>query len=132
MSAGAAANAGAQLATQLMEDECSIWTGETSSALNEETLEYEPVETYSYVGVCRVRFTESQAAGVDAAGQLMVEQRAVLSIPIQGSGSVAEGHIATITKSSHDSSLVGRRFKVDGFHHQTHATARRLPVKEIS
>lgn len=123
---------GRLLAADLMQDTCQIWTGETTSVLNEETLEYDIVPTYSYEGPCRLTFANAAVQDVDPGGQLLVSQRATLSLPISGSGTVAKNHIATILTSEHDASLAGKRFHVEGPHHQTQATARRFPVKEVS
>lgn len=123
---------GRLLAEDLMQDTCQVWTGETSDVLDEETLEYETVQTYSYEGICDLKFANAAVNDVDVGGQLMGSQRATIKLPVLTSGDVAEGHIVTILTSAHDPSLPGRRFRVEGFHHQTRATARRLPVKEIS
>lgn len=119
-------------AVSMMFDACSISTSETGTVLDEETLEYTDAPIVSYEGPCRVRFQNAESSELDVAGQLLTAQRATISLPIETSVDVEEGHIVTITAARFDASLVGRRFRVEGFHHQSLATARRLPVKEIS
>lgn len=118
-------------AESLMIDACTI-SGGTTSVFNEETFEYETVTAETYSGPCRLRFAATAVQDVEAAGQLLVVQRATLSLPIATSGAVLEGHVATITACVNDPALVGRKFRIEGGHHQTFATARRFPVEEIT
>lgn len=118
-------------AESMMVDACTI-AGGTTSVFNPDTFEYETVPVEVYSGPCRLRFAATAVQDVEAAGQLLVAQRATLSLPVATSGGVIEGHMVTITACVNDASLVGRTFQVEGGHHQTFATARRFPLKEIT
>lgn len=118
-------------AESLMIDLCRI-TGGTETVFDEDTFEYVTVEAVSYEGPCRLRFAATAVQTVEAAGQMLIAQRATLSVPVDTSGDVFEGHVVTITDCVNDPALVGRKFRVEGGHHQTFATARRFPLEEVS
>lgn len=118
-------------AESLMFDACTV-AGDSVPVFNETTLEYDTVEVESYSGPCRLRFGDTAVQDIEAAGQLLIGQRATLSLPVATSGGVLEGHVATITACVNDPALVGRKFRVEGGHHQTFATARRFPVEEVT
>lgn len=131
MSAQGAMLSGRSIAESMMVDSCTV-SGGSAPVFNEETLEYETVAEVTYEGPCRIRFANAAVQDVEAAGQLLIAQRATLSLPIATSGDVAEGHVVTITACQNDPALLGRTFRVEGGHHQTFATARRFPIVEVT
>jgi hypothetical protein len=123
--------AGRAIAESLMVDSCRIVSGSVST-LNEVTLLYEVVESVSYEGRCRLKFDNATVQEIDAAGQLLIGQRATLFLPVSGSAAVSKSHMVTVTSCVLDASLVGSRFRVEGPHHQSFATARRFPIEEVT
>lgn len=133
MSAASTISQGRRFNESLMVSECVIAPVGSEPVLNEETGEYEPVvgET-SYEGPCKIRFNSSVISDVDAQSQLLVEQSAILSLPVVGSEGVQVQHVAVITSNPMDTALEGKRFRITGDHTQTLATARRFPVELVS
>lgn len=131
MSAQGAMQAGRAIAEQQMIDACTI-SGGSESVFNEDTLEYETVEVIVYDGICELQFDNTAVRELDAAGQTLVEQGAILKLPVETSGDVREGHTATITDCRNDPALIGHKFQIEGGHYRTFATSRRFPVKEVS
>lgn len=88
--------------------------------------------TYSllYTGPCKVKGADS-ASGQDVAGAHLAVLSPEVHVPVDVVG-VEEGDVITITASRYDPELVGRVFRTDGPQHKSHATARRLPCKEIT
>ena len=103
-------------------------TGATTS--DPITYEETPVYETIYTGKCKVKFPDMQPAEVSVPGMVVVEQDAILSLPIEGSGGVRVDDIWTCTENVLDPSLVGVKLRIAGVHHQTSATARRFPVRE--
>ena len=70
----------------LMTSECVIGDEVPGTVLNEETGEYETeIVSPSYEGPCKIRFVSTVTSEVDAQSQLLVEQDAILSLPVDGS-----------------------------------------------
>lgn len=130
MSATSATYAGRAIAESLMIDACVVSGGE-ETVFNEETLEWETVESIVYEGICELKFGNTAVRELDAAGQILTEQSAILKLPVDTSGAVREGHTATITDCVNDPSMVGHKFQVEGGHYRTYATSRRFPIKEV-
>lgn len=123
---------GRVFAENLMVDACII-TRQTGEALNAETLENVPTSAQQYSGVCRLTMPASlNVRDAESASRVLLEQQALLALPISTSGSVRPNDLVTITASENDPTLVGRTFRIAGGHHQSHATARRFPVTEVS
>lgn len=114
-----------------MVDECII-NGEPVRVWNPEKLDYDLTPTVVYTGKCRVRLAGTQATQGEQAGQLFVEQGATLSLPFSEptSADVRKDHVVTITASESDPGLVGAKYTIEARLRQTHATARRFPIKE--
>lgn len=118
-------------AESMMVDACIIH-GDPVTVFNEETLENEETIPVIYEGRCKYRLSDAAIQPVEAVGQSLIVQRATLSLPIGSSRGIRKNHVATITASKNDPEMVGMRLLVkDSFRH-TNATARRLPVEEIS
>jgi hypothetical protein len=97
-----------------------------------ETDLYVDTPTTKYTGPCEVKSENVQAVDEDQQGQLLVVQSLTLKLPVGTSASVEPGDIAVLTSCQLDAQLVGKPLRVGAFHHQSYATARRLPVKEVT
>lgn len=127
-------------AESMMIDRCVVERETPGTVLNEETGQYEPTRVRVYPpaesldtdGPCRYKAANTAVRDVEAAGQLLIEQTATLSLPVATSLEVAEGDYVTFTASAFDPQMVGLEVRISGEHHQTFATARRFPVEEVS
>jgi hypothetical protein len=109
-----------------------VVTRVTGRTLNEDTGEYEDITVPVYSGPCKVRFESARVFRRDMESQLLAEQRPILFVPIDGTGSLTVDDVATITASPIDAALVGMRIRLDGQHAQTYATARRIPGEVLT
>lgn len=123
---------GRALAESLMVDTCTIahTTGETT---NDDTGVVTPTTAVFYTGACRIQQSQLGAdstpdAPADAAVRLVAFE---LQVPMSVVG-IRIHDVATITASSLDPDLVGRKFVVLGLAHKTHMTARRMQVQEVA
>jgi hypothetical protein len=82
-----------------------------------------------YEGKARIRFPQNPSAEVDAAGQLIVKQDGVLSLPAETAGVVPDMRVV-FDASTADPSLVGRVLRVKGFAVSGQTTATRFTVEE--
>lgn len=82
-----------------------------------------------YDGKARIRFPQNPNAEVDAAGQLVVKQDAILSIPAQTPGVLVDMR-AVIDASTADTALPGRVVRIKGFAASGQTTATRFTVEE--
>lgn len=85
-----------------------------------------------YEGACKVKFVSTVTSDTDAQSQFLTDQTAVLSLPVDGSEAVVIDDVAVITGNPMDAGLIGKRFRVSGFHGQTFATARRFQAELTS
>lgn len=118
-------------AESMMESGCRIGpqgVEGTDDDLNRTVTIADPV----YVGPCRVRFVSTVTSDEDAGTQDVAVQQALLSLPVAGSEGVRTGHMVEITANPHDGGLIGRVFRVTGYHGQTYATARRFPLELVT
>jgi hypothetical protein len=114
---------------RLMTSTCRVERSGGEPVFDDVTGEYVPSASVIYEGACKVRFISAVVGEVNSESQLLVEQDAILSLPIEGSELVKPDDVATITASRLDAALLGKKFRVKGGHAQTSATARRLPVE---
>lgn len=112
-----------------MTDACEVGTLSPGDVLNEETGEYEPVFTAVYTGACRFKASDTQVGEIDAGGQLLVEQDAVLKLPVLTSTAVRKDMQVRITASLTDPGLVGVTARIKGPFVSSYTTARRFPVE---
>lgn len=117
-----------------MVDSCTIVDVTTTGDPDPATSLPAETRTTIYAGKCEYRAADTQARSVDSGGRQLVQQGAVLKIPVEalGSAAVRVGHEATIRLSTNDPDAAPVVVKVTGTHHQTYATARRLPVEVTS
>jgi len=85
-----------------------------------------------YVGVCRVQQAAAPWAGPSTVGQAGIGLAALeIQLPVVGSEGVTLNDVVTVTACRHDTDLVGKKFTVQGAHHASEKTTRRLPLMEI-
>ncbi|TFD27519.1 DUF6093 family protein [Cryobacterium cryoconiti] len=138
MSATSALRRGRAAHEKLMIDRCVIESVTTSATLNEATGNYDTIRTRVYPplssldadGPCLLAFNDTVVQQVDAAGQILTQNTAILSLPVATSTEVAKDHIVTYTASVNDADLVGVQLRVEGPQHETFGTARKLRVEE--
>lgn len=112
-----------------MTDTCVIGVESPGDVLNEATGEYEPSFTAVYDGPCRFKAGTTAAGEIDAAGQLLVEQDAILKLPIATSLEVAKDMVVKITGSLMDPALPGTRARIKNPAVGSYLTARRFTVE---
>ena len=132
MTAETAVLQGRAAAESLMVDECTITGDPVTKTWDEETDTYVETPTTKYTGICELKSENVQAAVQGTQGQLLVVQSLVLKLPVDTSTNVEPGDVATLTACRFDAQLVGVPLRVGAFHHQSFATARRLPVTEVT
>jgi hypothetical protein len=88
-----------------------------------------PTYTTLYAGQCRVQQVTTEPTPADVGEDRKLLVRLIVQLPISVTGLQASDEI-TITAAAHDADLVGRVFLVNGLHHKTHATSRRVGVIE--
>lgn len=119
-------------AESLMVDTCRI-TGAGAPVWNDTDGVYAPGEpTTVYEGKCRLRKPSAAPRDVDSGEAGWAVDDFVLSLPVLGSETVANGHGVEILTSQNDPAAVGMLLEVTGGHWQSQSTARRLPCKVVS
>jgi hypothetical protein len=98
----------------------------------EETSSYDEVAALVWSGKCRLKLQDVQTREVDAQGQALIVQSAVVSFPVAADTVFPKDYTVTLTASEMDPALVGKTVRITGPHAQTYATARRYPVEEVS
>jgi hypothetical protein len=88
-----------------------------------------PAYTTLYTGQCRVQQVTAEPTPADPGEDRELLVRLTVQLPISVTGLQAADEI-TVTASENDPDLVGRVFLVNGLHHKTHATSRRVGVIE--
>jgi hypothetical protein len=122
---------GRRTAEALMESTCTI-RRRTGVTTDHSTGVETPVWSVIFAGKCRLRFPFVRPQQVDAAGQVLSQQRGILSVPVEGTAGVRADDVATIDSNPSDSGVVGLLLRVEGPFVETHASARRLPVEVVS
>jgi hypothetical protein len=124
--------AGRRAAEALMVSKVKITRAGGQPVLDEDTGDYVyPPPTVVYTGKCRLRLPNLNVKQVDAAGQQLVVQQSVLSIPLAAVG-VKPNDVAEITHNQLDESLSGQKFRIVGNSEQTISTARRFSIERTS
>jgi hypothetical protein len=105
-------------------------TGTTEDPVTFETV---PVYETIYTGKGRLKLPSTSSPGTgEIPGAIIIETRAILSLPIEGSGAVLPNDVWEFTTNPLDTSLVGRQLRLTGAHAQTYATARRFPAEWVN
>jgi hypothetical protein len=107
----------------------TVRLGTLTEDVDEDTLESFNIFDTVYEGVGRLRFPQAPNGEVDVAGQLVVLQGAVLSLP-SGTTGITPDMRAVVDASTADVSLVGRVFRIQGFAAAGQTTATRFAVEE--
>jgi hypothetical protein len=85
-----------------------------------------------YEGVCRFQQAAAPWAGPATVAQAAVGLSALeIQLPVVGSEGVTKDDIVTCVTATHDADLVGKAFTIQGAHHASHKTTRRLPLMEV-
>jgi hypothetical protein len=114
-----------------MTDTVQVGFNVQSSEMDEHD-DYIKTFTPVYDGPGRFKAGNVQASDVESAGQLLVSQLAVLSLPIGTSVDVRNGMEVRVTGSLTDPALPGTVATVRGPFRSSYATARRFAVEVIS
>lgn len=116
-----------------MTDTCTITRSTTSGDPDPTTGETPVASKPVYSGPCEYVAANTEARTVGTGGRDLVEQGAVLKLPVDAAGSsdVRPGDRAVVTLSSHDATSDPVLVRVDGGHHQTLSVSRRIPVTEV-
>lgn len=88
-----------------------------------------------YEGACKLQDASDRPAGdapQDAGQRAQRTGTTRLDLPVLASGEVAVNDVVKILANDPDPSVVGRVYTVAGRHDKTHATARRLPIVEVT
>lgn len=122
---------GRRMAEAKMKDTCRI-TRPGPQVWDELTMTYTPSSINVYEGKCGLLNPYRAPTTATTPGQAQTVQMARLSLPVANSTGIAEGDIVEYLTSESDPDLPGTEFKVIGGAHQSDATARRVPVEEVS
>lgn len=129
MSATSVTLRGRAKAESLMQDACTV-KRLTGSASDPDTGVVTPTYTTVYTGRCKVQQVPSGAQST--VGEATITQSPLtLHIPASATGPTTDD-IATITACVLDPELVGRVFHLTAPAHKSFATARRLPMSEVT
>jgi hypothetical protein len=80
----------------------------------------------------RVKFTSQVVSPRESGAQLVVVQQRRVDVAVGSTPGVRPGDVVTVTASTVDAGLVGRKFTVDGLPDSGNVTAARYPVSEGS
>lgn len=129
MSAQSAILAGRVAAERLMIDTCTIVrvTGVTTDPVNGR-----PAETTTpvYSGRCRIQQRGATGSRTDVADASVVQVTYELQLPMSAAAVLVEDRV-TVTAAALDPQLVGRVWRVAGQAAKTHATSRRVEIREV-
>ncbi len=119
-------------AESLMVDTCRVTTPGTATWDDSTGIYTDGTPTTIYEGKCRLRRPAAAPQGVDVGEAAWAVDQYVLSLPVEGSEDVADGHDVEILTSANDPAAVGLTLTITGGHWQSQATARRLPCKVVT
>lgn len=132
MTALQATIAGRREAEKLMLSTVTITRDAGPPVLNEETGEYESSLATVYTGKAKITLRGPSVRDVVAAGQILAEQKLIVSLPVTGTEGVFDGDTVTVTANRLDAALVGKQFRIAGQQAQTYATARRFEIEGLN
>lgn len=85
-----------------------------------------------YNGACRIQQSPAPWAGPATVGEAGVGLSSLeLQLPVVGTEGITKDDIVTVTACVNDTDLVGKKFTVQGAHHASTKTTRRLPLMEV-
>jgi hypothetical protein len=129
MSIEAAIARGRAAAEALMVDACTIQRPgtETTSATGVVT----PSLTSIYAGKCRLQVRQQTGAGQNIGEAYVIVERLELQLPMT-TPALMEGDVVTMTASTLDPLLPGKKYTVRDTLAKTHLTSRRVTVLEVT
>lgn len=113
-----------------MTDACVI-TRVTGHTTNPDTGVMAETTATVYSGKCRVQQRGAGGSRTDVGEASVVEVTTELQLPMSVTGVQVEDRVA-VTASALDPSLTTRSWRVAGDAAKTHATARRLEIREVT
>lgn len=132
MSASTAIARGRVAALALMQDVCTV-QHQAGSSTDPETGVITPTYTTVYAGPCKVQQAAPPANPTVVGEAAVFVGQLTLHLPVTDTtAAVAPDDLVTITACALDASLVGKKFRLRGPAHKSHATARRFLVIEVS
>jgi hypothetical protein len=122
------------MAEQLMLDRCTITReGEGRGPWNESEGKYDPPDRVEiYTGKCRVQIQSMNVAVSNAGDRVGVVQQAEWQGPVMGTEGLAVGDVIHMDVAVNDPALQGRELTVASLHAKSHATSRRLLIREAT
>ncbi len=90
----------------------------------------EPVVIYE--GPCRLRNTFGAPYTADAGETVWAVDMCTVSVPVDGTAGISNGHDVEILSCPNDPGMVGLRLVVQAPHFQTDSTARRLSCQMVT
>jgi hypothetical protein len=121
---------GRAAAEALMVDACTI-ERETGSTTDQASGVVTPTYDTIYDGKCRFQQASIDATTAPDVGEAQVYlEQTILQLPATATGVHAEG-VVTCTASALDPDLPGRQWFTLGVSGKTHATARRIQLREV-
>jgi hypothetical protein len=118
-------------AESMMTDTCVIGFT-TQGEFDDVSGGYPDVFVESYSGPCQFKAGNTAEAEVNSESQLLIEQDAVLKLPIATSLDVRKDHTFRLLSSATDPALVGVEGRVKGPFMSAYASARRFRVEVTS
>lgn len=121
-------------AERLQVDSCTITRPGTGKGdFNNVTGKYDkPARVEVYKGKCRIQVTRSAATDESSGERLVITQSAEWQGPVVGTEGISVNDVIHMDSCANDSALEGREFTVVARHEKTHATSRRLSVREVT
>lgn len=129
---GAALAMGRRMAEAGMQDQCRVTRHTGTTVINEETGALERATITVYEGKCSVLSPYRVPSSPSAAGLTQNVENQRLDLPMTASTGIHSGDVVEITYAHTDPDMLGRRYTVSSVMQQSDATARRIPVKEVS
>lgn len=90
-----------------------------------------PTWTTVYSGKCKVAQAAASGSPENVGEATVMASELQLHLPISATGVTTDDR-ATVVTSTLDPDLAGRKFTIRAPMHKTYATARRLPLQELS
>lgn len=116
-----------------MVDSCRITRPSTAAPGRDDstgqTTPAEPVNVYE--GICEVQLVDVLPQREVAGEAVVVSQRAIVKLPVDGSEAVRINDDVAILTATNDARLADAKYVVRGLHHKSHATSRRLQCEEV-
>lgn len=85
-----------------------------------------------YNGKARIRQSGLAVSNVQSAGQFLAVQDLILSVPIEATGGINNGHLVEVLADPLDADLVGTAYRIAGDAAASQSTARRFKIERTS